>query len=441
MAKKPNLIEHGTVYTPEDVRLLYEWPHLIGHLVGKTKLFDVHSRWIKYMWEDNPEFRALRAFRGSYKSTACVHIGTIYYHLFVDPNARIFIIRKKFTDSSDALETIYDMMMTDEMQSLFRYVHGKAPKAIIKRKEKITWSFKESKTPEGSLNAFGIDNAITGRHGDRFILDDFTSLKDRISHAERESTKEMVREIQTNIVDPGKPVGFMGTPWHKEDAWTICPEPWDFPIGTIPGILSDEEIINKRKLTTGALWAANYELKHVPDDDALFRDPHYGIWRQHGIELVRAQLDAAWDGDHWNAFTIMAKRADGKIQAVGKSFPGNVKLWMGELVTFCNQYGVRRVYIEDNPDKGYTADDLKARGINATPYTETRNKHVKISTFLLERWNDIIWDENETDAEYMNQILDYREKQEPDDAPDSAASLISHCFSKKMTVRSERYRW
>ena len=445
--KKPlSLTRRNTVYIPEDVQFLLNYPHMLGHLVGKDRLHELHSEWIKYTWADTTDFRSLRAFRGSYKSTSCVHIGPIYWFLFFQPSDRVFIIRKKFTDSSDALETIHEMIMSEPIQALFEYVHGVKPKATIKRKEKITYNFKESSTPEGSLNAFGLDPSVTGRHGDKFLLDDFITLKDRVSKAERENTKEMVREISTNVVDPGKSCSFLGTPWHKEDAWTICPKPVDFPIGTVPGIMSDVEADRKRKTTTGSLWAANYLLKHVADDDALFRSPRWGQWRRHGVELIRGHLDAAFDGDHWCAFTIMARLSNGRIQAMGKSFEGNVKLWTDEIARWCREYHVRRVYIEDNPDKGYTADEIKSKGVNVTSYTETTNKHVKISTFLLEAWDDIIWAEDQkgedgTDAEYMNQILDYREKQEPDDGADSAASLIRACFSKKMAARSERYKW
>jgi hypothetical protein len=39
----------------------------------------------------------------------------------------------------------------------------------------------------------------------------------------------------------------------------------------------------------------------------------------------------------------------------------------------------------------------------------------------------LVWDEN-IQPEYMNQILDYMEGQEPDDCPDSAASLLRMAY-------------
>ena len=38
-------------WTPELLGRIRDYPHLIGHLVGKTKLSDLHSDWIKMIWD------------------------------------------------------------------------------------------------------------------------------------------------------------------------------------------------------------------------------------------------------------------------------------------------------------------------------------------------------------------------------------------------------
>ena len=55
------------------------------------------------------------------------------------------------------------------------------------------------------------------------------------------------------------------------------------------------------------------------------------------------------------------------------------------------------------------------------------NKYVKITTHLYKHWKSIYW--FDTDPEYLNQILDYTEDAEHDDAPDSAASLCRKIFN------------
>ena len=57
------------------------------------------------------------------------------------------------------------------------------------------------------------------------------------------------------------------------------------------------------------------------------------------------------------------------------------------------------------------------------------NKFVKISTYLRSNWKNIAWLED-TDPEYINEILDYSEFAEHDDSPDSAASIL-----RKMETR------
>ena len=56
-----------------------------------------------------------------------------------------------------------------------------------------------------------------------------------------------------------------------------------------------------------------------------------------------------------------------------------------------------------------------------------RQRWLKIIKFLYKNFQRIIWDIN-TDDEYLEQIIGYQEGQEPDDAPDSAASLIREAF-------------
>jgi len=77
---------------------------------------------------------------------------------------------------------------------------------------------------------------------------------------------------------------------------------------------------------------------------------------------------------------------------------------------------------EKNGDKGFLADEFMKRGIYAGTYSESMNKFVKITTYLKKWCPKIIFLEG-TDPEYIDQILDYTENAEHDDAPDSAACV------------------
>ena len=59
----------------------------------------------------------------------------------------------------------------------------------------------------------------------------------------------------------------------------------------------------------------------------------------------------------------------------------------------------------------------------------------KITTYLKKWWPKIIFLEG-TDPEYIDQILDYTENAEHDDAPDSLAGLAAMLFEKPKVVTS-----
>lgn len=413
------------------IEQLIEYPHLLGNLLGREKLTPIHSGWIRYVWDSYDEDRALQAHRGSYKTTSVLAIGAIRWML-IHPDDRIAIVRKTFTDAADVVGTIANLMEHPITKSLFKLLHGKAPRPVIRRYGQLTYDFKATYTPEGNVTAMGLD-AKTGLHFDKILVDDFVTLKDRISKAERERTKEMVQEFAANIIDPGKAIGWLGTPWHREDAWNIIPVDMilKFPLSKMD-LLSEAEIAKKRRSTTPFLFKANYELELGIDEGSLFADPKWGNW-DYAVSNAQGQVDAAFDGDHYCALTIMAPKPNGRFQAIGFVYPGNIKDWVGFIEQQLARYKARQYHNETNPDKGWTASRIK---YPVHTYTETMNKHNKVSTYLYDVWELIDWDPG-THPEYMNQILDYREGSEPDDAADSAASLIREAkYNKHFNIKS-----
>jgi hypothetical protein len=259
-------------------------------------------------------------------------------------------------------------------------------------------------------------------------------------------------EIMTNIIDPGKSVHFIGTPWHHDDAWEmknengdkIIPEPlryayWD------TNLLSPEDIAAKRATTTPSQFAANYELRHMADEDAIFRDPTYGTWDSSiPYQSIFAHVDAKFSGTHTCGFTIMARRKDGKIQAIGWMFTDHIEKEVPRIRELMRYYRCTKIFVETNPDKGYTAKLLgqnitnpdEVRPIRVIEYHEKMDKHIKITSYGLRYWKDIVWCNDicgskvngDPTSAYISQVLDYREKQEPDDCPDSMASLLKMGF-------------
>jgi hypothetical protein len=432
------------LYSDDFLKIIAEESHKLGWLIGWDKLRDIHSEWIRYCW-DSDEPRALQAFRGGYKTTSVLSVGIIRWMLF-HPNDRIGITCKNFNAAADRINTIVSVMEKPEIRELFRYAHGIAPRIVRQREGRYQWNFKTTHTQEGNLTPLGIEGAITGSHFDKVLVDDIITVKDKISRAERERTKEMVHEIAANIVDPGKGSIWIGTPWHREDAWGEINDFCDvakYPISKF-NFLGKEEAEKKKRLTTPFLYAINYELELQKDESLLFSDPVYSKGWDFSVRDAVAHIDAAYDGDHYCALTIAVPlRTAGKetwYQAVGFTYPGNVRDWYGEIVRLCRKYRVKCLYEETNADKGMSARDLTAKGLRIRSYSEVQNKHLKISTNLYKFWRYIEW-APESDDEYMSQVTDYREGSEPDDAPDSAASLFREAFSKGGSASRARYEW
>lgn len=423
-------------WTDKDLDLIRDHPHTLGHIIGKTKLTEQHSKWIKDIW-DSGVHEGLQGHRGSYKTTAITEVGIIRWLLF-HPNDRIALIRKPFTEAAKTLTAIRNYMKLETIQSLFKFAHGFIPLEIRGRDKSVIYNFKQQITKEGSIDAYGPDGSITGNHYDKIHCDDIVTLKDRISKAEREKTKEALRELITNIIDPGKTLQHVGTPWHKDDAWQILPAKYKYNTKDT-GILSEEEIQEKKSKTTKVLYSINYDLKHIVDDDAVFIEPKYKIWKPN-VSKVIAHIDAKFQGDHTGALTFMALRPDGFIQCKGFLFEENVKTkikWIHELYKklYC-----RKIWVETNPDKGYTADLMAELGMKVETYHEDMNKDHKIQSFLKHFWSKLLW-AHDNDPYYMSQIVDYREGEEPNDAPDSAASLLRKEFYKEGAAKRQGALW
>jgi hypothetical protein len=258
------------------------------------------------------------------------------------------------------------------------------------------------------------------------------NLKDRLSEAERKHTKLVYQELQ-NLKNRGGIIGNTGTPWHKEDAFMLMPKPEVYTCYDT-GLISKEELKKIKASMTPSLFAANYELKHIADENALFTNPQYTD-DESLIYDGMCHIDAGYGGEDYTAFTIMKKTDSGFI-AFGKMWSKHVDDCLEEIFLLREKYRAGTICVEHNGDKGYLSKELykkaeeyhergliQSKYVDVNGYHEAMNKDVKIKTYLYTHWNSIKWLEN-TDYEYMNQILDYTDDAAHDDSPDSAASLL-----------------
>ena len=408
------------------IRTLIDTPHIIGNLLGYDKLLPIHSEWIKYIWHTN-DSRTLQAHRGSYKTTAIIIIGTLI-HTIIKPGDRNLILRKEFDlNVKPIIRELTRLYQTDGVKEITTAAWG-YPLEIERADSKEIMLNGPDKRNGTQPNVTGasIYQSLTGQHYDRVLTDDIVTLKDRTSHAEREKVKLQYQEL-LNIADPGAPISNIGTPWHKQDAFSIMPDAnkYDIYSTSIPAF-TKEHIQRLRETMSPTLFSANYELKHIVSEDALFAEIKYiGITDYSKYSWV-CHIDARYMGKDTTAITFGAKDGE-KIVLEGFVYDKHVDDCMGDLKALLAIHKCGTIYMETNADKGYLEKEIVKFHPATRRYHERMNKHVKIVQFLKGKWPEVYLS-SQSNPEYITQIADYNEGIEPDDAPDSAASIIREHF-------------
>lgn len=403
--------------------LLWTEPYKIGHWVGFKDLTELHNVWLRsFLYAEKDQ--TLLAHRGSYKTTDLSLFLAI--HAVIRPNENVMFFRKTDDDVTEVIVQAQKILKAGCMQHIVKTLYGSDLQLLKENNSEIHTNLCISAKGVSQVVGLGIGTSITGKHADVVVTDDIVNLKDRISRAEREHTKTQYMELQ-NIKNRGGRFINTGTPWHKEDAISIMPNVRRYDCYST-GLISREKLEDLRHSMSDSLFAANYELKHIADKDAVFQNPQF-TKEENLIYGGMAHIDAAYDGEDGTAYTIMKKLPDGRIIGFGKRWDKHVDDCLAEIGIHHKRLQAGSISCEKNADKGYLAKELRGLGYHVNPYNESMNKFLKISTYLRKSWKDIIWLEG-TDPEYINEILDYSEFADHDDSPDSAASLLRKLVTK-----------
>lgn len=405
------------------IDLILEEPYKIGHWVGFNDLTELHNEWIKMMMLSK-EDETLLAHRGSYKTT-CLSIA-ISLLMIAFPNLTIIFLRKTDTDVKEVINQVTKILKSHVAFYLCQKIYGIQLKLIEESSFNVTTNLFTSTKGASQLLGLGIKSSITGKHADLVITDDIVNLKDRISKAERDLTKAAYMELQ-NIKNRTGRILNTGTTWHKEDAISIMPNKHVYDCYST-GLIARSKIEEIRQSMTPSLFAANYELKHIADEDALFTNPLFTNQNKlihNGI----CHIDASYGGADGTAFTIV-KKVNDEFIVFGKRWNKHVDDCLNEIELLKEKYLGGSISCERNADKGYLAKELKKRKHIVDEYDENMNKYIKISTYLRSNWKKIKFLED-SDPDYINEILDYTEDAEHDDAPDSLASILRKLDKQK----------
>lgn len=407
------------------IAILLNEPVKVGYAVGFDKLTALHNRWITEMIRGTQD-KTLQAHRGSYKTT-CVSIALACIFVLL-PNKKTLFLRKTDADVKEVIRQVRNILLSPPMQEAARLIHGKDMVLTTQTASELSSNLPGDSKGTSQIVAMGINGSITGKHFDRIFTDDIVNVQDRTSKAERDRTKIVYQELQ-NIRNRGGRIFNTGTPWHKEDCFSLMPNIERHDCYST-GLISNEQLQIIREAMTASLFAANYELRHIASDDVIFTSPQTGAdpaLAEQGI----CHIDASYGGEDGTAFTI-CKKSGGKYYVYGRLWQKHVDDCLPEIIRLRKAFNAGLIYCERNADKGYLAKTLRDKGERADTYHEKTNKFVKITSYLKSEWKNVVFVAG-TDAEYINQICDYTENAEHDDAPDSAASIVRKLWNKKET--------
>ena len=404
------------------LNLLWENPVEIGHWVGFNDLTALHNEWLRSFLYANDD-QTLQGHRGSYKTTVLSLFFSL--HTIIEPNENILYFRKTNYDVVEIARQTRNILQSGCTRKIVYILYGKELVLLRSASTEIQTNLASSITGASQITGLGIGTSITGKHADIVVTDDIVNVQDRISAAERNRTRLAYMELQ-NIKNRGGRFINTGTPWHKDDAFQLMPNPHKYDCYST-GLMTPEQIDDLKTHMSPSLFAANYELKHIADENVLFADPAQGGDPSH-VRYGLCQLDAAFYGEDFTAFSIMSYE-DGKYYILGRIWRKHVEDCYGEILDLYTAHACGKLYIEKNADKGMVARDLRNLGLRTVNYNESMNKHIKISTYLRAIWQDVVF-VNGTDPEYIAQICDYTEDAAHDDAPDSAASLARIIYPK-----------
>lgn len=407
-----------TTLTRDEVWNIWRYyPAAVGRMCGFRDLTDdLHGRWMQHIIYGAEDY-TLQAHRLSYKSS-CLSVALAMWCVLNHGKNAIFM-RKTDSDVVESIAQAKKVFANEAFGYMARILMQQDVQLLKSGGNCLTVSVYDSPRGAEQLIGIGCGSSMTGKHADLIVCDDVVNLNDRVSRAERERTKGVVQELRNIVTRDGRIV-FIGTPWHIEDAFTLVAEPKKHDCYTT-GLISPEKLETLKSSMSPSLFAANYELRHIAAENALFDTPPR--WTR-DAGLLRdgvAHIDAAYGGEDYTALTC-GKRVGDTLYVYGRLWRTHIDTVMDAALTECERLMCAPIYCETNGDKGYLGRELRRRGGLVRLYAEKMNKYAKISSFLRKWWKHIVFLEG-TDKAYIDQIMDYTEDAEHDDAPDSAACV------------------
>ena len=412
------------------VKKIKTQPYRIAEAVGFTDVVESpHNEWMQDIIFGKEDY-TLMAHRGSYKSS-CLSV-CIALIMLINPYTNILFFRKTDTDVSEMITMVEKAINSRVIQNLANIIYDSTTDrpfyCVKKTNDSITTNVYDSASGATQLVGLGIKTSITGKHADLVITDDICNITDRVSRAEREKTKTQFQELR-NVCNRGGRIVSLGTKWHEDDVFNLMRNIHTYTYQDT-GLISEEEIQALKDSMIPSLFACNYELKIIASEDVIFTEPKTGADPALCVNGIM-HLDSAFYGEDFTAWSIMNYH-DGKYYVYGRMLRKHVQDCYDKIKADYDRFLCQKLFNESNADKGMVGKELRKLGIKVILYTESMNKFMKIATYLKSIWKDVIFVDG-TDSEFIDQIADFYEDAEHDDAPDTVASLARIFSSKSKT--------
>ena len=411
-------------------KLIRYEPYIIGHWLGFKDLTTLHNDWL-LDWLYGTEDSTTQAHRGSFKTTDLALF--IALNMLIHRSENLIFLRKTDVDVTEVIRLVSKIIRSGAYVQLSQIIWNITPVILRETASELHTNLYNGKGGASQLVGMGVNGSLTGKHADVVITDDIVNIKDRISRAERDHTKLIYQELQ-NVKNRHGRIINTGTPWHKDDAFSLMPNIKKYDCYTT-GLMTEKQIRYLRSSMSPSLFCANYELKHIADENALFTNAQ--LTDELPMDGI-CHIDAGYGGEDATAFTVLAVQG-GNFIVYGRKYTKHVDDCIDDILRLKAKYRTGTTWCEKNADKGYLAKELKSRGDVANTYHEKMNKHIKISTYLRENWGRVYFTDD-TDPEYIAEVLDYNEHAPHDDCPDSLASAIRQMGKKPMTLNKGVHR-
>ncbi len=170
----------------------------------------------------------------------------------------------------------------------------------------------------------------------------------------------------------------------------------------------------------------------------VFSNAQYADWDY--TKANKAYLDPAYSGKNNTSLAIGRKEGE-EYFAIGRTWRRSIDELYTEILIECATNNVLRLTIESNADKKLSLKEFKIErdklirsgideklktvlvGMELVDKHEQENKHVRILAYVKKNWSKMKFGHN-SQSEFMHNLLNYVEGQEPDDEADALAGLI-----------------